>query len=941
MQNTFLEELAHTLYIQLGKDISNYTVIFPNRRAGLFFNRALRKLIDQPIWAPEAMAIEDFVRQKSDFAVPDQLSLVFSLHEVFQKHAPFKEDFEQFYFWGDMLVKDFNDVDHYMADARPLFANLLEWKKLADTDFLTEEQVQLIEKFWKSFEAKPKEAQEKFARNWNILFPVYQDFKQKLNDENQAYNGMLYRDYAEKLKAGDVQISGHLIFAGFNALTKTEEIIISEAVKNGAQIFWDMDAYYASPENTMQEAGNFFREYSKHIVLGKTFPKELPDRIIQETPQITITEVKGNIAQAKFLGQLLSEQKLDQPEKTAIILGDESLLFPVLYALPEEIQKVNVTMGYPLRFASIYQLMNICLYLQKNKREEANKITFNHRDVLKILKHPFVSNLLGEEAKTKIQDIESNNIIRLELKDLYSDNEEENPLLEILFKDGSENYFFYLRTILQYVHQEQIESTEQEFISEIYKQINQLEQIISEFQLALDINAFIRLFNRIIQSIRVPFSGEPLEGIQIMGVLESRNLDFENIYFLSMSEDNFPGGANSQSFIPYNIRKAYGLPTLEQRDAIYAYLFNRLLQRSNQMHLMYNSDNSGGKGGEPSRYLLQLQYELGIQTQKVKLQSLNQDPQAASPVPITIEKNEAIWAILNSYNEKRFLSASALKTYLNCRLQFYFRYIAGLKERDEVSEDLDAADFGNILHHVMEKLYGSVLNQLLDANKIILLKKDIDKFIKEEFAELYGKADKVSEFEFEGRNIIIRDVVKRMVIQILNYDAQIAPFTVKKVEGEYEHTVLLEDGKEIRLQGSIDRLDEKDNSIRVIDYKSGGDKVEFPDVESLFDRDHKKRNGAAMQTLMYSYLYIKSKDYDGVRNVMPGLYYGKGIFNSDFSEKLKIAKKELNNAELLMEGFEKGLKNILTEIFVSEQPFEQTDKLENCTYCAYKTICNR
>ncbi|RUA35031.1 MAG: hypothetical protein DSY77_03530 [Bacteroidetes bacterium] len=941
MQNTFLEELAHTLYNKLGKDISNYTVIFPNRRAGLFFNRALRKLIDQPIWAPEAMAIEDFVHQKSDFAVPDQLSLVFSLHEVFQKHAPFKEDFEQFYFWGDMLVKDFNDVDHYMADVRPLFANLLEWKKLSDIDFLTEEQVQLIEKFWKSFEAKPKEAQEKFARNWNILFPVYQDFRKKLINEKQAYNGMLYRDYAEKLKSGKTKVTGNLIFAGFNALTKTEEIIISDAVKEGAQVYWDIDAYYASAETEIQEAGNFFREYAHHSVLGKTFPTKMPNRILEKTPDIKITEVKGNIAQAKFLGQLLSEQEIEEPEKTAIILGDESLLFPVLYALPESIQKVNVTMGYPLRFASIYQLMNICLHLQKNKREESKKLSFNHRDVLKILKHPFVANLLGEEVKSKIQQIEKDNIIRLGLKDLYLNDKTKNPLLEILFIDGSANYFLYLKTILKYVHHEQIESTEQEFIAEIFKQINQLEQIVSGFKLELNINAFIRLFNRIVQSIRVPFSGEPLEGIQIMGVLESRNLDFENIYFLSMSEDNFPGGANSQSFIPYNIRKAYGLPTLEQRDAIYAYLFNRLLQRSNQMHLMYNSDNSGGKGGEPSRYLLQLQYELGIQTQKVKLQSLNQDPQAASPVPITIEKNEAIWAILNSYNEKRFLSASALKTYLNCRLQFYFRYIAGLKERDEVSEDLDAADFGNILHHVMEKLYGSVLNQLLDANKIILLKKDIDKFIKEEFAELYGKADKVSEFEFEGRNIIIRDVVKRMVIQILNYDAQIAPFTVKKVEGEYEHTVLLEDGKEIRLQGSIDRLDEKDNSIRVIDYKSGGDKVEFPDVESLFDRDHKKRNGAAMQTLMYSYLYIKSKDYDGVRNVMPGLYYGKGIFNSDFSEKLKIAKKELNNAELLMEGFEKGLKNILTEIFVSEQPFEQTDKLENCTYCAYKTICNR
>jgi len=938
---TFLEEIAQNIHHKYGEDISDYTIIFPNRRASLFFNTALRKLINKPIWAPESISIEDFVKRQSEYAVPDQLSLVFTLHEVFQKHAPFKEDFEQFYFWGDMLVKDFNDVDHYMADAIPLFANLFEWKKLSDTDFLTKEQLLLIEKFWRSFEAKPKEAQEKFTRNWNILYPVYEDFRNKLLQHKKAYNGLLYRIYAEKLLSGKERISNKLIFAGFNALTKTEEVIISEAVKNGAEVFWDLDAYYASKENINQEAGNFFREYANHSILGKTMPSELPNKILDNTPQINITEVKGNIAQTKFLGQLLLKQNLEFPEKTAIILGDETLLFPVLYALPENIKKVNVTMGYPLRFASIYQLMNTCLHLQKNSRTDEDKISFNHRDVLKVLKHPFVGNLLEEEAKSLIQHIESNNLIRLKLEDLFLQTQEHNDLIKILFKDGSENYFLYLRNILQFVHSEEIETTEQEFTAEIYKQISQLEQIISDFDLSLDINAFIRLFNRIIQSIRVPFSGEPLEGIQIMGVLESRNLDFDHIYFLSISEDNFPGGASNQSFIPYNIRKAYGLPTLEQRDAIYAYLFYRLLQRSKEINLMFNSDNTGGKGGEPSRYLLQLQYELGLQSEKIKLQNLNQDPQAAESYPISIGKNEEIRSILDQYSDERYLSASALKTYLNCRLQFYFKYIAGLKEREEVSEDLDAADFGNILHHTMEELYGKVLGEPLDQNKIILLKKDIDKIVRKEFADLYGNGKDVEEYKFEGRNIIIRDVVKRMIAQILDYDIKIAPFTVKAVEGEFEYKVPLDNGCNIRMKGSIDRLDEKENTIRVIDYKSGGDEVRFPDVESLFDRDHKDRNGAAMQTLIYSFLYIKSSDYDGEKSVMPGLYNGKGLFQNDFSEKLKMNSKELNNAVLLMDEFEEGLKTILEEIFISDQEFDQTNKIENCTYCPYRTICNR
>ncbi len=937
-QQTFLDDIAQQLYAELGAEISDWKIIFPNRRAGLFFNRALRKLIDRPIWTPEVMSIEDYVRQQSDYSVPDQLSLVFTLHKIFQKHSPFKENFEQFYFWGDLLVKDFNDVDHYMADARPLFANLSEWKKLANTDFLLPEQIQLIERFWKSFEAKPKEAQDKFSRNWDVLLPVYKDFKAQLYEQNQAYNGMLYRDYAEKLLSGEQIITGNIIFAGFNALTRTEEIIIKKAVENKAKVFWDLDAYYAAPDQTNQEAGNFFREYAKSNILSNTFPEKQPNKIIEETPEIKITEVKGNIAQAKFLGQLLQLQDLNEPEKTAIILGDESLLFPVLYALPEKVKKINVTMGYPLKYAAIYQLMNTCLHLQKNSRVEKDLINFNHRDLLKVLKHPFVANILDESAKAYIEKIESHNIIRVNVKDL---DDQPHEFLLLILRNAEVNYFSYLKSILQYVHEEKMEATEQEFIAAIFQNIQQLEQIVIAFQLSLDINAFIRLFNRIIQSLRVPFSGEPLEGLQIMGVLESRNLDFEHVYFLSMSEDNFPGGATSQSFIPYNIRKAYGLPTLEQRDAIYAYLFYRLLQRSKTVHLMYNSDTTGAKGGEPSRYLLQLQYELGVKTNKLQRQLLNQNPQSAEVMPIEVKKNDEIKEILNQYTipKRRKLSATALKTYLNCRLQFYFRYVAGLKEREEVSDDLDAADFGNILHHVMEKIYLPLLGQILDEQKILQLKGNVIALVKSEFHQLYGKEGE--EFIFEGRNIIIRDVVKRMVDQILEYDAKIAPITITEVEGEYQVGLRLENDRMVFLGGSIDRLDKLGDSIRVIDYKSGGDKVKFPDILSLFDRDHKSRNGAAMQTLMYSYMYWKQNPLAENHALIPGLYFGRGIFQTDFSEKLKMGKEELNNAIPLMSDFEQGLKKVLTEIFQSDQSFDQTDQLENCVYCEFKTICNR
>lgn len=949
-QATFLQELAHSLYQEYGTDLSRQTIIFPNKRAGLFFNQALKQLLKQPIWGPEVMSFEELVKEQSTLSVPDKITLVFRMHEVFQKHSPFQENFEQFFFWGDLLIKDFNDVDQYMADARPLFANLAEWKKLTSaTDFLEEEQIALIEQFWSNFEQRPTDAKEKFQKTWDILFKVYQDFREALRADQFGYTGMLYRDLAEAVKKGNQTLPEHLVFAGFNALTKSEEVLMVHAVsERKAKVFWDVDAYYASDQAVHHEAGNFFREYRHHAVLGQTFPEIFPQRIEQETKEVNLIEVSGNIGQAKLLGQYLASVDLSKPEKKAIILGDESLLFPVLNAIPSSVEKVNVTMGYPLKFAPIHALLTSCLYLQKNKRIQKKTLSFNHRDVLKILKHPSVAARHMAESQVLVNEIEKTNRVRVKAQQLTGNK---LPLFELLFSDASDSYFAYLKTLLLNLYPEDEESIELGFYNDLYTHIARLEQIVSDFKLKLSLEAFIRLFQKIVQSIRVPFSGEPLEGLQLMGVLESRNLDFEEVHLLSMNEDKFPAKGSTQSFIPFNIRKAYGLPTLDQHDAIYAYLFYRLLHRSEKINIYYNTDNSNGKGGEASRFIKQLIYEAQHTAIKLHFKTLSSAGNIQESNKIVIPKGKEIKTQLADYTlaEKRKLSASSLKIYLDCRLKFYFKYLAGLEEPDEVQEELDAATFGNILHNSLEDLYtpyaesGEMVTKEEIQQK---LKKALKPIVEEWFAKEYDS--NAEDFTFEGRNIIAKDMLLKMMRKILDYDAHIAPFQILELEKnkEYIYGQAVAKGLEVFMDAKIDRLDKVGDTIRVIDYKSGGDDLSFPDVPSLFDRDHDKRNGAAMQTLFYSYLYYKKKGMEAGNLLQPGLYAGKFIFKEDFNEKLILnegrgKRYPVNDAIPFMKVFEEEMNKVLLELFASDQAFDQTNDLKKCEWCPYKSICNR
>lgn len=943
---TFLEDLAEKIIKDYQGDLADLKVIFPNRRAGLFFENAFLKHLNGPTWSPEIISLEDFILGLSPKVVLDKITLIFKLHEVYQKHNPFQENFEQFFFWGDLLIKDFDDVDKYMVDARPLFANLAQWKALtSDTSFLTPEQIRLIEQFWQHFEQRPTDAKEKFKRVWDILYSVYSDFRVLLEQENHAYSGMVYRDVAKNLKEGTLQLDGNFVFAGFNALTKAEEEIISYAVREtGAKIYWDYDAYYT--QNNAQEAGSFFREYRNHTVLSKTFPAETPNSIATNKPEIEVIGVSGNMGQAKLLSQYLEQIDLENPEKTAVILGDEGLLFPVLHALPEKLQKVNVTMGYPLKSALLFTLMEEVLQLQKHKKEGKEGFLFNHRYVVNILKHALIRELIPELSKSIIHQIETTNKVWLDEAAL---SHEESSLLPLIFKGvKEEELFVYLKTIILSTGKLQEGEVQSSFFFQFYTTLNRLEDVTKQFGLNLSISAFIRLFRQIIQGVRVPFSGEPLEGLQVMGVLESRNLDFENIYILSLNEDNFPAKGSVHSYIPYNIRKAYGLPTLDQHDAIYGYLFYRLLHRAKHVKLFYNTESGITKGGEMSRYIQQLLYESNLPLK----QKLLANPVSISPEHvISIQKTDLIKAQLAAYLEggNKKLTPTALSTYLDCRLKFYFKYVAKLYEPDEVQEEVDAALFGNIMHDVLEWIYRDWMEEngtnMIDTKAVKEVKEKVPGYIQKAFAHYYGlESDK--KYEFEGRNILVKEVVRKLIDKILAYDEQTVPFEILGLEEEdqFQYLMPLTGNKKVRLSGKIDRLDKVGETVRVLDYKSGGDKISFRSIEELFEREGKNQNKAALQTLLYSFLYTK-KVGDQESAVCPGLFYGRGLFDAHFDYRLKMGESRksqtIHDARPVLEAYEKHLRTMLDEIFADHTIFNQTEDEKTCSYCPYNAICNK
>ncbi|PRY87977.1 PD-(D/E)XK nuclease family protein [Mongoliibacter ruber] len=944
--DSFLKDTAAQI-LHSGKDLKEIVVILPNRRAGLFFLRHLGTLIDEPIWMPEVKTVEQLFSGLAGQGASDDLSLVFELYEIYKQLQPEPEDFDRFYFWGELILKDFNDLDQFMADAKTLYQNLSEIKSFeADLSYLSKEQVELISQFWKSFRAQKAEEKEKFLRFWQILGDLYEKFNAQLDVLGMAYTGKVYRKVISKLDEVK-KPEKHHIFVGFNAFTYTEELLVKHFVKEfGAEVFWDIDRYYLN--DLRQESGLFFRDYKKDKILGPTFPEEIPERIAEKSKVISTYAVPLKNNQANLVGSILKKvSDTEALEETVVILPDEQLLFPVLYAMPESISKLNVTMGYPIRNAPVYAFLDAVLDLQRYIKIRENVVHFYHKQVLDLFSFPYLIDANKAFITSLKKDIAQKNSLEIPANDLQSGGE----IFGLIFrKADSSTLFDYLgdlmKALAEQLKEDPIQSS---YLFQAFKLLSRMKENFASNRISdLNTDFFIKLFRQLFREVRLPFEGEPLEGLQVMGVLESRNLDFKRVIICDVNEGSFPPGGGINSMIPFNLRRAFRLPVQEQNDAIYAYTFYRLLHKAEEVHLIYSTAANQGKAGEMSRFLQQMRVELGLDKPNIVMLDATLTPGRE----IVIDKSPAVMQVLRGYSvngqaidHRKKLSASAINSYLDCSLRFYFRYVAGLKEKEEVASEIDAGVFGSILHKAIEFLYqvpeGETFRRI-SPHELERIKPQIPLMVDEAILDFYGK-EKHEKIELTGQMHIVREIFINYIEAIVQYDAASGDISILGLEKEHHATIpVLVDGDlhQIGLFGLIDRMDEQNGVVRLLDYKTGKDKRSITSITSLFDREDKSRNKAGLQTLLYAYLY-QYENPNNVKPLKPGLFNVKEIFGENFSPFLKLDKAEFENYLEVQEDFEVGLSGLLAELFDSTVPFIQTEVVEKCQYCPYKDICGR
>lgn len=961
----FLERIARLLYEQNNGDIRNHCLVFPSRRAGLYFLKYYAAQLDKPIWTPSIMTINEFFASFSELQVANNEILLFELYKIYRGLNKSAESFDEFYFWGDMLLNDFDDIDKYMADASVLFRNVHDFKNI-DYQFsdIEQEQAEIIKRFWKNYEPeKHTPEKEGFKSIWTILNELYTSFKNSLRSNNLAYEGMIFRDIAEKyLNEEHVGLKWDKVhFIGFNALNKCETAVMKQLQKEGlAKFYWDYDNSYIK-EGKLNSAGLFI---NKNL---KVFNNDMPEDWQYETllsAQNTnvarkVIETTSDIAQVKLLSHLIDQipdLSTDDAHHTAVILADENLIVPLLTSLPGNTGEVNITMGYPLKMTGVYSLTKHLLDLQRNSSVENEKAHFGYKDVFEIVKNQLIDNILEEDGRKIIDEIIEKNLIRIP-----SDFLGRSEILKSIFRKAVNPLELsdYIREILSVIStvnlndedtgQDQImqKKLRNEFIYSVLLSVNRLEIIVRSHDVNFKNETYIRILDKILRNQSVPFSGEPLSGIQIMGFLETRALDFRNIIMLSVNEGILPSVTSASSFIPFSIREAFGLPLINHQESIYAYHFYRLLHRAENVTFVYNSDSTGLRTGEMSRFLIQMKYE---QILKPVLLNLGFDIRTPVSIGSEIKKDKQHISRLRSlYTEsesKAVLSPTAINTWLNCRMRFYYRYVNRLKEPEIISPEIDHAVFGQILHRIMKDIYNNFINREISSSSINALLQDesyllniIDQAINENYSSDMFRP-------LSGNDIIIRDILHFYLQKILNTDKALAPFTIIELEKPFHFVLSFESGGEItkiRTGGNIDRIDRLADKTRIVDYKTGETAKKVNSVSDLFKDDRKKDLDGWLQTMLYCEAYLDANPGIAVR---PSIYKVKELSAENFSDTLKIGEGKNNDLRLedyqmIRSDFLDGLKGLISAIFSPEEPFRMTSNFNKCGYCPYRALCQR
>lgn len=956
----FLYQVASLFYEKWEAEVSRLAFVFPNRRTGLFFQKYLSEVADTPLFSPTILTINDLFIQLSGKQSADRISMLFILYDIYIRQSGSTETFDEFLYWGEMLLNDFDDIDKYMANARMLFSNVTDLREIEnDFDFLSDEQIAAIRSFWSSFYPRGDTPnQQQFLAVWQVLYDLYEEFRATLAAEGKGYEGMIFREVVESMERGESPDLPYeqIVFVGLNALSVSEERFLAQLQKREiADFYWD---YVSDKVTDPDNKASYF--VSRNL---KSFPSsmKLPPEEKVKT-EIEVIGIPSGIGQAKHVYTLLSdwckeaEMSSEEALRTAVILPDEHLLIPVLNAIPEQIRRINVTMGYPLAGTPVASLIEYILALQKNVRYIDRNPLFYFRDVLPVLNHRYILSTSPEIISSLVKEITENNKIYISHTEL-----EKTPLLEILFTPvtGVEAFSDYLIKVLEELNKvmsalsdeeeedapQRTNDLEQEFIFHYFTTVNRMKEVMKDARIEMKIDTFFRLLKRVTDTITIPFHGEPLSGLQIMGVLETRALDFDRLIILSMNEGIFPQRKAANSFIPYNLRRGFGLPTYEHQDSVWAYHFYRLIERASHVSLLYDTRSNGLQTGEVSRFVHQLHYHYEV-PMRDKLVVYNIS--SSKTPPLAVPKREDIMRRLDAYRKggSKAISASAINTYLDCPLKFYFSVVEGIREEEEVSETIESDVFGSILHKVMEELYKPFQGKMVTVDLLKAIRKDtalLTGAIARAFASEFFKTEVVR--SLTGQNYLIGEMIRKYVEKILERDGKLTPFVYIESERKINGLISLSDHSEIRLKGFIDRVDEVLDAIRIIDYKSGSGTTTFSSIESLFNKEEKDRAKAVMQVFMYCWMYAHFTENKG-KTIQPGIYYVRSLFSDPFDpsvyHRIERGKSEkVEDFSGYAQAFEEGLRGCLDEIFNPEIPFTQTPTGKACSYCPFKGICGK
>ena len=956
----FLYQVASLFYEKWEAEVSRLAFVFPNRRTGLFFQKYLSEVADTPLFSPTILTINDLFIQLSGKQSADRISMLFILYDIYIRQSGSTETFDEFLYWGEMLLNDFDDIDKYMANARMLFSNVTDLREIEnDFDFLSDEQIAAIRSFWSSFYPRGDTPnQQQFLAVWQVLYDLYEEFRATLAAEGKGYEGMIFREVVESMERGESPDLPYeqIVFVGLNALSVSEERFLAQLQKREiADFYWD---YVSDKVTDPDNKASYF--VSRNL---KSFPSsmKLPPEEKVKT-EIEVIGIPSGIGQAKHVYTLLSdwckeaEMSSEEALRTAVILPDEHLLIPVLNAIPEQIRRINVTMGYPLAGTPVASLIEYILALQKNVRYIDRNPLFYFRDVLPVLNHRYILSTSPEIISSLVKEITENNKIYISHTEL-----EKTPLLEILFTPvtGVEAFSDYLIKVLEELNKvmsalsdeeeedapQRTNDLEQEFIFHYFTTVNRMKEVMKDARIEMKIDTFFRLLKRVTDTITIPFHGEPLSGLQIMGVLETRALDFDRLIILSMNEGIFPQRKAANSFIPYNLRRGFGLPTYEHQDSVWAYHFYRLIERASHVSLLYDTRSNGLQTGAVSRFVHQLHYHYEV-PMRDKLVVYNVS--SSKTPPLAVPKREDIMRRLDAYRKggSKAISASAINTYLDCPLKFYFSVVEGIREEEEVSETIESDVFGSILHKVMEELYKPFQGKMVTVDLLKAIRKDtalLTGAIARAFASEFFKTEVVR--SLTGQNYLIGEMIRKYVEKILERDGKLTPFVYIESERKINGLISLSDHSEIRLKGFIDRVDEVLDAIRIIDYKSGSGTTTFSSIESLFNKEEKDRAKAVMQVFMYCWMYAHFTENKG-KTIQPGIYYVRSLFSDPFDpsvyHRIERGKSEkVEDFSGYAQAFEEGVRGCLDEIFNPEIPFTQTPTGKACSYCPFKGICGK